>query len=96
MLQPTTREIIVDNPKNLLGSHFLQYTYVNAVTREIIQNKSWKLLQEKSLQYLQTITRESFQTMLTNYYHRNHCKLCLQKFIKELNLFQAILPIYST
>ena len=75
--------------------------------REIIPNSSYKLLQDNdSKQYLQTIIRESFQTILTNYcqriqtiltnyYQRTNCKLHLED-IREFNSFQRILLIYST
>ena len=49
LLQTPAREIIVNNPKNLLGNHFKQYTYEHTIITDIIPNKSYKLLQEKSL-----------------------------------------------
>ena len=45
----------------------------------IIPNNTYKLSPQKL-----------FQTILTNYYHRNNCKLCLQKFIRYFNLLYII------
>ena len=62
----------------------------------MIPNNTYKLLSENHFkQYLQTIVRESFQTILTNYYQRTNCKLHLED-IREFNSFQRILLIYST
>ena len=63
----------------------------------MIPNNTYKLLSENHFrQYLQTIVRESFQTILTNYYQRTNCKLHLEDIIREFNSFQRILLIYST
>ena len=93
MLKATNREIINNNTSKL--NHFKQYTYEHTAIKEIIPNKSYKLLQEKSLQTVLTnyyqiiipnntyklLPQKSLPTILTNHYQRNHSKLCLQKFI---------------
>ena len=69
MLQTSTREINANKPKNWLGNHFKQYIYVHTITREIIPNKSYKLVQEKSLPtvltyyYLRIIPNNNLQTI---------------------------------
>ena len=75
LLLTITRKIIANKPKNLLGNHFKQYTYVHTIIREIIPNKSYKLVQEKSL-----------PTVLTYYYQRiisnNTYKLLPKKWLQ--------------
>ena len=58
--------------KLLSKNHRKQYTYTTVIW-EIIPNKSYQVMQEKSL-----------QTVLTNYYHRNHWKQYLQTITKEI------------
>ena len=64
------------------------------------QRENYKLLSEKSSkQFLQNVFTENIQTILKNYYHRNHSKQFLQTITIEVipnyvfKLFQTILSI---
>ena len=49
--------------------------FIQTIITEIIWNSSYKLLPEKS-----------FQTILTNFYHRSHSKLCFQTISNDLEI----------
>ena len=92
-------------------NHFQRFfLHTNYISEKLLQHKIYQqLLENHFKQYLHTfiwepianyaynsLSEESFQTVLTYFYLRANCKLCFQEFIREFNSFQTMLPIYST
>ena len=94
------RKIISNSSYKLLPYKSSQTILTNYYQRIISRNTYTLLSQNHFKQYLQPITRESFQAILTNYCQRNHFKqylqlLCLQKFhtIHSKKYFIFVAPL---
>ena len=64
---------------------FSSFSFLQTITRVIITKNSYKLLLQKS-----------FETMLSNYYQRNHSKQFLKTIIREIIWDSCILQLMMT
>ena len=91
-------------------NHFKQHTYVHIVIKEIIPNKSYKLLQEKiiaistyklssenhSKQYFETIATKIIPNNSYTLLPEESLQTMLTKVYQMIQVILKILPIYST